>query len=636
MTVNFSIEYFTRWGERLCLVCADKVYPMSWGAGNIWSVSIKNCPSSLLEDYSYVLYQGELVARTEWEHHHRSAAQLKSSAGTAASKVIHVKDSWNDCPIPGCPFPRKHSAEIFDRPGFRGAGTAVPVFSLRSDEGFGVGEFNDIPAFADWAARTGQCIIQLLPINDTTRKGTWSDSYPYNPISSFALHPMYVHLPDVGIKPDAEYRKLQKELNAKPFVDYPKVVAVKDRYLRKAFAEFGAKEMASRAFKIFAAANADWLDAYAAYCAKRDASEENFYRWVQWHLDRQLSSAVKYAHSKGVYLKGDLPIGVGRDSVDACSFPKLFNLDQNAGAPPDYFSSEGQNWGFPTYNWDEMARDGYDWWKRRLRKMSEYFDAFRIDHILGFFRIWEIPSEFSGGLLGHFNPALPYSRDEIVAMGLPIIGLFIEDPRKPGWFHPLISPDTSGLEPWQKERFDALYTDFFYHRHDAFWKFGALRKLPHLLSATGMLACGEDLGMVPDCVSEVMDSQKILSLEMARMDKGHEWPYLSVCATSSHDMTGIRLWDSDDRTPAECRDILWSHLSSRSMLAIFPIQDWLSMDGALRAADPKAERINDPADPDNKWRWRMHLSTAQLLDSASFCTSVASLIADSGRKVQSS
>ena len=623
MTVKFSVEYITRWGERLCLVSRDKVYPMAWGAGNIWSASIRNCPEELLADYTYVLYQGDLIARTEWDHHHRTDVKLTGRG------PLEITDSWYDCPIDGCPFPRKHSAPIFDRPGYRGAGTAVPVFSLRGDDDFGIGEFVDIKGFADWAARTGQNIIQLLPINDTTRNGSWAESYPYNPVSSFALHPIYVHLPDVGITPDAS---LQKELNALPKVDYPRVAALKNKYLLEAFKDHGKKDMAKKAFKEFSTRNASWLDAYAAFCSKRDGQPEDFYRWVQWHLDRQLSDAVAYAHSKGVYLKGDLPIGVGRDSVDATSFPKLYNLDSSAGAPPDFFSVDGQNWGFPTYNWDEMAKDDYAWWKRRLRKMSEYFDAFRIDHILGFFRIWEIPLEYKGGLLGHFNPALPYSRDEIVGMGLPIIGLFIEDPRKPGWFHPLISPDTSGLEPWQKERFDALYTDFFYHRHDAFWKYNALRKLPHLLSATGMLACGEDLGMVPDCVVDVMDSQKILSLEMARMDKGHEWPQLSVCATSSHDMTGIRMWDSEDKTPQECRDILWNHLSSHSMLAIFPIQDWLSMDGSLRAPDPKEERINDPADPDNKWCWRLHLSNRQLLDSASFCTAVASLVADSGRK----
>ena len=621
MTLNFKIEYHTRWGESLALVAEDKVYPMTYTADGIWVLNIPKGNSALLKDYFYVVIEDGLWMRTEWAHHHREAKTVKGG----------IIDSWIDCPIPGCPFPREHSAAIFDQPGYRGAGTAIPVFSLRSDEGFGVGEFNDIPRFVDWMERTGQSVLQLLPINDTTRRGEWGDSYPYSPVSSFALHPIYIHLPEVGVKEDAAYKALQKELNALPTVAYPRVVALKLRYLQMAFADHGSKDLSTAECKQFVKDNSYWLDPYAEFCAKRDKCEPDFYRWVQFHLDKQLSRAVRYAHEKGVYLKGDLPIGVGRDSVDAASFPQLYNLDSSAGAPPDFFSVDGQNWGFPTYNWEEMAKDDYAWWKARLRTMAKYFDAYRIDHILGFFRIWEIPLPHKSGLLGHFNPAMPYSREELENLGLPLEGLFIEDPRKAGWFHPLITPDTSRLEPWQKERFDALYTDFFYHRHNDFWARNAMRKLPKLLSCTGMLACGEDLGMVPDCVPSVMDHEKILSLEMQRMEKGRPWPYLSVVATSSHDMTSIRLWNGDDKAPDECRRILKEHLDSCSMLAIFPLQDWLSMDGGLRWPNPAEERINDPANPDNRWCWRMHLTTKQLLENTAFCTAVATLVKDSGR-----
>ncbi len=620
--LNFKIEYHTRWGESLALVGADdKVWPMNYTSDGIWTLSIPSAKSDLLKDYFYVVIEDGLWMRTEWAHHHRSKEDAKQT----------ICDAWIDCPIPGCPFPREHSAAIFDQPGYRGAGTAIPVFSLRSEEGFGVGEFNDIPRFVDWMERTGQSVLQLLPINDTTRHGKWSDSYPYSPVSSFALHPIYIHLPDVGIKEDATYKALRKELNALPTVDYPRVVELKIKYLLKAYAERGGKDLATPACKRFVKENAYWLEPYAEFCARRDGNDADFYRWVQFHLDKQLSKAVKYAHEKGVFLKGDLPIGVGRDSVDAASYPQLYNLDSSAGAPPDFFSADGQNWGFPTYNWDEMAKDDYAWWKARLRTMAKYFDAFRIDHILGFFRIWEIPLPHKSGLLGHFNPAMPFSREEIEHLGLPILGLFIEDPRKPGWFHPLITPDTSGLDPWQKQRFDALYTDFFYHRHNDFWARNAMKKLPKLLSCTGMLACGEDLGMVPDCVPGVMDHEKILSLEMQRMEKGRPWPYLSVVATSSHDMTSIRLWNGDDKSPEECRSLLKAHLDACSMLAIFPLQDWLSMDGGLRWPKPAEERINDPADPDNKWCWRMHLTTKQLLENSAFCSAVATLVKDSGR-----
>ena len=622
MDLEFSIEYRTQWGESLHLVTPEGRWPMEYNPGGIWTLRLKNAPARILDNYGYVLMRDGICIRSEWEDHHRKAGKTAR---------MSIKDSWLDCPVPGCPFERKHSAAFFDTPGFRGAGTAIPVFSLRSGNGFGVGEFLDIPAFVDWMAETGQHVLQLLPINDTTRKGEWSDSYPYNPVSAFALHPIYLNLPDAGVEEDESYLSDRHALNGCDWVDYPKVMSLKLKYLRRAYDKLGSSDLGSAGYKRFEKQNSDWLTPYAEFCARRDGAPAGFYRWVQFHLDRQLGKAVAYAHSKGVFLKGDLPIGVGRDSVDAWQFPKLFNLDSSAGAPPDYFSSEGQNWGFPTYNWEEMAKDGYAWWKARLRNMSRFFDAFRIDHILGFFRIWEIPLGERSGAQGHFNPALPYSRDEIEALDLPLDGLFHEDPRRKGFFQPLISPDTGRLEPWGKERFDRLYNDFFYHRHNAFWERNAMLKLPWLLNCTGMLACGEDLGMVPDCVPGVMEREKILTLEMQRMQKGHPWPVLSVAATSSHDMSSIRMWDAQDKSPEECRKILRDHLDSCAMLAIFPLQDWLSMDGDLRNPDAASERINEPADPDNKWRWRMHLPINRLRNAASFREEVTSLIKNSGR-----
>ena len=629
MKVTFQIEYRTKWGESLALVLADKKYPMSWTDGAVWTLTLDKVSVASLKDYGYVLMKDGLIDRIEWTNH-----SAKPAAGT---KELVLRDSWIDCPIPGCPFPRAHQAKKFDRAGFRGAGTAVPVFSLRSESDFGIGEFNDLKDLVDWAVKTGQCIIQILPINDTTRKGEWKDSYPYSPVSSFALHPIYIHLQDLGIKETAAFKKEQQELNALPEIDYPRVYKSKMALVRKAFTARGQKDLESAACRKFIKENAYWLDEYAEFCAKRDGNEPEYHKWIQFHLDKQLSAQVKYARSKGISLKGDLPIGVSQDSADAYYHPELFNLDSSAGAPPDYFSQDGQNWGFPTYNWDEMAKDDYAWWKSRLRKMSQYFDAFRIDHILGFFRIWEIPAEQKSGLRGHFNPALPYSADEIYFRRRPREGLFHEDPRHPGFWQPLIKPDTSRLEWWQKDRFDALYTDFFYHRHDDFWRRHAERKLPELLSASGMLACGEDLGMVPDCVPGVMDHWKILSLEMTQMDKGHGWPTLSVCATSSHDMSTLRMQNAEagkgDMAPWEVKRILWNHLSSRSMLAIFPLQDWVAIDENLRRKDFMEERVNQPADPLHHWRYRFHLPISELTSekASELNVQIEGLLKDSGR-----
>ena len=446
MKTTFKIHYLTQWGESLSVVLQDKKYPMEWHEGAVWTVTA-NVPAAALKDYWYVVMRDGVISRSEWSHH--------SSASAAV-----IEDVWHDCPIEGCPFVRKHTAELFDRPGFKGAGVAVPVFSLRSADDFGIGDFRDLRPLTDWAAATGLSIIQLLPVSDTTRKGQWKDSYPYSPISSFALHPLYLRLQEIGVKEDAAFKRAQKELNALPELDYPRVFKKKMALVRKAWEDHGAKDTASAAYKRFVKQNAYWLDEYAEFCARRDGNEADYWRWIQWHLDRQFADEVRYARSKGVYFKGDLPIGVSADSADAYFHPQLFNLDSSAGAPPDFFSAEGQNWGFPTYNWDEMAKDGYAWWKARLRKMSEYFDAFRIDHILGFFRIWEIPAEYSSGYMGHFNPAIPYRREEIEDAGLPIEGLFLPDPRNPGCFQPRILPESASLPQWQQERFGAIYNDF--------------------------------------------------------------------------------------------------------------------------------------------------------------------------------
>ena len=596
----------------------------------------------------------------------------------------------------------------FDMAPWRGAGVAIPVFSLRSDSSFGVGEFNDIRLMVDWAAATGQSIIQILPINDTTMTGTWQDSYPYNANSTFALHPQFLHLSAVGELKDKElaarFDSLGKELNALPMVDYERVNNAKNEYLHLVFAQDGKKTLASKEFKAFLAANEEWLRPYAVFSALRDKhhtpdftqwggmakytkakaakyEKENadavaYHYFVQYHLSKQLREVRDYAHSKGVVLKGDIPIGISRTSVDAWVYPELFNMDSSAGAPPDDFSVMGQNWGFPTYNWAKMAEDGYAWWKARFVKMAEYFDAYRIDHILGFFRIWEIPLDAVNALLGRFNPALPYSYDEIASYGFRFEGwhvgnitetdnvLFVEDKLQKGKFHPRISAQSTDCYRWladdQKEAYDRLYNDFFYRRHNDFWKWEALKKLPPLTEATGMLVCGEDLGMIPDCVPSVMSGEQILSLEIQRMPKDpkvefgstYHYPYLSICTTGTHDMNPLRAWWEEDRgvtqrfynhvleawgeapyfcEPWICEQVVAMHLKSPAMLTVLPWQDWVAMDGALRRENPNDERINVPANSRHYWRYRMHITLEELLKAEDLNRNISQKIAESGR-----
>ena len=305
---------------------------------------------------------------------------------------------------------------------WRAAGVAVPVFSLRTDRSYGVGDFGDLKHFVDWAVSTGMKVIQVLPVNDTTSSHNWCDSYPYNIVSAFALHPHYVDLEALGsLKSKTKmtaYRRQRQELNNLNYSDYEAVSRVKSAYVQEIFSERGQQTLDSKEFKTWFSDNKDWLEPYALWL--KQPAQMVYY--LQYHLHLQLKDAADYARSKGVVIKGDVPIGVNRNSVETATHPELFHLDAQTGAPPDAFSHYGQNWGFPTYDWSEIRKakgeNLVDWFHRRLRWMAQYFDAIRIDHVLGFFRIWEIPEDAVFGLLGHFSPALPMTVGEIEYFGL--------------------------------------------------------------------------------------------------------------------------------------------------------------------------------------------------------------------------
>lgn len=659
-------------------------------------------------------------------------------------------------------------------PDWKCGGLVVPVFSLKSEQSFGIGDFYDLKLMIDWAKATGQKVIQILPINDTTMTHTWLDSYPYNAISIYALHPLYLSLQKMGTLKDNEraefYRREQSELNKNVELVYEKTDHIKWNFFNEIFEQEGEKDMATDEYRLFFEQNQEWLIPYAAYSYLRDQNQNpNFTQWgkyagydrqsilslsdksnpdykkvllyyyIQFHLHQQLSEVRNYAYANGVVLKGDIPIGISKVSVEAWAEPNYFNMDSQAGAPPDDFSVVGQNWGFPTYNWEEMEKDNYAWWKKRFRKMSDYFDAYRIDHILGFFRIWNIPNHSVQGLYAWFDPALPLSVHEIEYAGLhfdqarfttPHINenflnelfgddtaetcsifldrssshhfalkekfdtqqkikayfankydpasvkirdglysianevLFIRDPKDSNKFHPRISASSSymyrELSNSERYAFDYLYWNYFYHRHNEFWKEQGYKHLIPLISSTDMLVCGEDLGMIPQSVPEVMHKLQILSLEIERMPKEmniefanlHNLPYLSVCTSSTHDMSTIRGWWKEDRektqryynqvlhregpAPEECsgelcEQILMNHLNAPSMLTIIPLQDWLSVDEKVRRADCDAERINIPANPNHYWRYRMHLSIEDLLRETDLNEKLKSIMKASNR-----
>jgi 4-alpha-glucanotransferase len=749
---------FGNWDEQKALVMDGSHYPL-------WQADVALSNQEVVR-YKYGIYDTNTRKIATWEKGDDRVLWLNPASETA---TIQTDEQFR--------FPQGN---------WKGSGVAIPVFSLRTQQGTGVGEFLDIRTLADWSAKTGLKLIQILPINDTVATHTWIDSYPYAAISVFALHPIYLNLEAMGTlkskKDQTFYRDQRALLNQKDFVDYEAVMKVKSRYFKQLYDQDRDTFLADPAFQAFFAKNRPWLVPYAVFSRLRDLYGTcEFSQWgehahvtpaqvellaapnnptyddvavhyfIQFHLSKQLLQATNYARQRGIVLKGDIPIGIYRNSVDAWLTPELFHMDRQAGAPPDDFSATGQNWRFPTYNWERMAEDGFAWWQERLQKMSDYFDAYRIDHILGFFRIWEIPAEGVDGLLGHFSPALPYYRHELAERGIPfdytryctpyirahmlwdLFGEYRDEvvqeyliEYQPDHFQlkpnvsnqqqveALLAPTPEAtpaqiaknerikaglfqligevllleaspihllpegkhafnlrisfhntysyreLDDWLKQKLHDLYIDYFYKRHEQFWREKGLVKLPAIKNATHMLVCGEDLGMVPDVVPGVMQELGLLSLGIQRMPKETSVefgnpataPYLSVVSPSSHDMATLRGWWEEDRNktqrfynhmlgqhgeaPAKCdpwivKEIIVQHLYSPAMWAIFPIQDLLGMDSQLRRADTQEERINVPANPQNFWKYRLHLNLEDLLKADDFNSMLQELSTQAGR-----
>ncbi|MEM9324726.1 MAG: 4-alpha-glucanotransferase [Bacteroidota bacterium] len=753
--VSGGTDGLGNWEEDRVLLMNDQDYP-------VWQVDVPLAKDQAPFEYKFVIYSLKQKKVVTWEARDN---RYFPAFDISSDRSLCITEEYFEYPVGS----------------WKAAGVAIPVFSLRSAQGAGVGEFLDINQLTDWAVKVGMKIIQVLPVNDTVATHTWVDSYPYAASSVNALHPIYANLGAIGaLKDKKAWQRIQKEaeaLNGLEQVDYEKVMKLKSEFFSLSYQENKASFLKKKEFKQFFKANASWLPAYAAFSYLRDkhgtvdfsqwgpyatmdakklaklcTEDSGFYDditvhyYIQYHLDKQLKTASEYAREQGVVLKGDIPIGIYRYSVDAWLEPELYNMACQAGAPPDDFSISGQNWGFPTYNWNAMAEDGFGWWKQRLVKMSEYFDVFRIDHILGFFRIWEIPWEHVEGIMGRFNPALPVHVGEFGHWGIAfdrsrltepyirshmvheifgshahkvfeefldeyqpgsyrmkaafdtqrkvkayidqeILGnptgadflnwlrnnlyrllaevLFLEAPLSNGeaW-NPRIALHSTysyrELDPYTQQRIDELYIHFFYRRHNDFWRDSAMSKLPALQEATDMLICGEDLGMVPQSVPGVMDELGILSLAIQRMPNDDrefihpaDTPYMSVCSTGSHDMSTLREWwqEDSDRTqrfynqilghwggapyycePWVAKDVVNQHLHSPSMLAIFPIQDLVAMDGRLRSDSPEAERINVPAITQHYWRYRFHLSLEELLQEEDFNSMLRQMVDQGGRR----
>lgn len=578
----------------------------------------------------------------------------------------------------------------------RAVGICIPLFSLRTKKAHGVGEFSDLKMLVDWAVQSGISVIQLLPINDTSSHMSWKDSYPYSSLSAFALHPIYLNLEAWGV----EYH-LEEALTD---LDYERVFFYKLKKLEEIFKEQGHDTINSKEFSSFIREELNWLLPYSVFCALRDHYRTSrfteweqyqrlscaelekltqpdspffyktqYYQFIQFHLHRQLSVVVAYAKKNNVFFKGDYAVGVNRYSVDTWIKSEQFVLNKSIGAPPDQFNAEGQNWHLPCYDMKQMELNCYQWFCDRLKHLSKYFQIIRIDHVLGYFRFWEIPAK-RRGMFGQFNPALPILLKELEEKGIDDIDLLvtpianpedvilIKDENVPDAYHFRFNMQQTScfklLPEKIKTTLHALYQDYFFHKQEALWQDEAMKKLPYFMQASEMLMCAEDLGFVPSCVDKVLDNLGILELYIQRMPKkagqrfGLPWEYhyRAVCSPSNHDTSVLRAWWKEDaqtrkeysldvlnleNPPEECNPeiiqmILQQHLDSPCMFAIFLLQDLLAIK-PIYCKDPEDEQINDPTDNEHYWRFRFNFYLEDLLSDKDLSQKIQFMIKKSHR-----
>lgn len=408
----------------------------------------------------------------------------------------------------------------------RRAGVAVPLFSLYSLSSIGIGELRDLKLLVDWCKLTGMSIIQLLPLNDVGFNFT-----PYDAQSGFALEPMYLaieSLQGVGLKSigsfSVEIKRLRKSFPAggrRKRVNY-KIKQAKLDLLWKIFKD---NQESSREFKDYIRENKFWLEDYALFKVIKEKNSESsweawdkplrqreplalsrfekensermlFHKWLQWQLCEQFKMVKEYAQSKGVLLMGDLPFLVSRDSADVWARQNYFKLALASGAPPDMYFAQGQRWGMPVYNWEEIARSDYDYIKEKLKYAENFYGLFRIDHAVGMFRVWTIAMDeplAHAGLCGKFDP-----QDEGV------------------------------------------------------WEAQGRRLLSVFTLSTKMLPCAEDLGVIPHCSFKVLEEYGIPGTDVQRWmkDWGRSYDFkppegyrkASVAAISTHDSSTLCGW----------------------------------------------------------------------------------------------
>lgn len=551
----------------------------------------------------------------------------------------------------------------------RRLGILVPVFSLRRDDDLGIGDTRALKEMVDWAAGHHVGFLQLLPINETG-----SDNSPYNAISSVALDPMLLDLeaiPGIELKMVRAAALKYQTVTGVDLVDYASVNAAKWELLAQGYADYLQQGVDDPDFKIFQNEHQSWLESYSkyrwltelsgteewnqwpveynnakkaeVYLAGLDALEcqhgLTFYAWVQWHAFSQWQQLRSYAEKKDVKLMGDIPIGISYASADVFFEPQWFDLELSGGSPPetvfkdDAFSCQwGQNWGVPLYRWDVLADDDYRWWRRRIEKLTDVFHIFRIDHILGFYRLFSFPWR----------------------------------PEKNASFLGLTKAEARQVTGGELPRFRPY--DDSAEEHRAANLAGGDRYLRMIQQAAGEgEVVGEDLGCVPDYVRPHLAELGIAGFKVCHWEaigdglavKGGDYPECAFATYATHDHDPIpALWDSlvdmlgglehegAMRGLALLSDFagLPKSQSMNSYAKYGPIVKWALLGSLLKSnADYSALMITDLIDSQKRinipgtvggenWRYRLPWKLEEMPDSIKAeCRKLSAMIQITGR-----
>lgn len=471
----------------------------------------------------------------------------------------------------------------------RHSGILLPLFSMNSESDFGCG---DIASLKEWiiiAREMGLDVIEILPINEMPP----NTNCPYTSMTAFAIDPIYISIKDIeNLSPDIEkkisskeFKSEIKELRKKDWIDYDAIKRIKFSLLWEQYLYF--KEISTtdsqlkKRFDDYKWYNGHWLNDYAIFRRMKDvfnwtswthwdekyknrdkdalekferenSQQIDYFKYIQWEIDKQWKKAKEMAQEYKISFFGDLPFMVNQESADVWSRIGDFRIDLEAGAPPDAFSADGQKWGLPAYNWENVLANNFEWWRLKVKKFSEFYDIFRIDHMVGFFRTWVIPHDKS------------------------------------------IKPDFDLKDEAKQEERGRMF-------------------LKAIISASPMLPIAEDLGVIPEYVPKVLKELDVCGYKVMRWEKNkdgsykspEDFDYVSLATTSTHDNEPMALWWEEVETREKrlfwemicgCKEplphsykaardrLLEKAFKANSSFAVFPMQDIIA----------SKERINQP------------------------------------------